>query len=129
MIKTAPEFADELIAAEVAKQDGMWGEANERADASKGQMLHAAQAQLELVNSKEYESMGDQSALEFAKSRHYPKDWDGFRDYGSGIANLAVAAAYLRNEIKRRLRNGEGYYRAPRTQPYNPEIANPKTVS
>jgi hypothetical protein len=42
--------ADELIDAEIARQDRMWGEAKERADASKGQLLHAAQAQLELVH-------------------------------------------------------------------------------
>jgi hypothetical protein len=34
--------------------------------------------------------MGPQSALELAKSKHYPADCGGFRDYGSSISNLVV---------------------------------------
>jgi hypothetical protein len=126
-VQEAADISRVIIAKEVSLQSKMWGDANDRADASSGQMLHAAQAQLELVHSKVYERMDQQSALALAKSRHYPKDWSGFRDYGSNIANLAVAAAYLQNEIKRLVMNGEDSFRAPRpaSDPYNPETGLP----
>lgn len=126
------ELADQLIAAEIAKQDGMWGETNERADASKSQILRAATAQcVALSLSQNFAALwpggnrAEQRVEAFNKAKHdfYPTDWSGFRDYGSDVANMVVAAAYLRNEIKRRIRNGESTYRAPRdakTQPYDP---------
>jgi hypothetical protein len=129
-VKEAASLARNLIDSELLLQNKMWGDTNDRADISKGQLLHAAQAQTELVNSTAYERMGDESALEFAKSRHYPKDWSGFRNYGSNVANLVVAAAYLQNEIKRRLMNDETSYRAPRRadQPYDPATGVPKAA-
>lgn len=121
----AGKFADMLIGSEVSTQDRMWGDANNRADASKGQLLGAACAQsmaVHLFNAyrlygKEFPS-DREVAFNIAKGQFYPEDWSGFRDYGSDIANLAVAAAYIRNEIKRRLMKGEPHYRAPRTTPY-----------
>jgi hypothetical protein len=110
------EQADAIIAREVAGQDKMWGVANERADSSSGQLLKAALAQgLALADKRN----GDSEA--FAKvPAIYPAEWSGFRDYGSDVANLAVAAAFIRQEIKRLLANGASTYRAPRpaTQPY-----------
>lgn len=109
--------ADELIAAEVAKQDRMWGVANERADSSHGQLMHAAMAQLDALQDR---IQGEPDAFEEVPPA-YPDDWTGFRDYGSNVANLVVAAAYLRQEIKRRIANGEDTTRKsrdPATQPY-----------
>lgn len=117
---------DSLIAAEIGRQDRMWGETNDRADISKGQLFHAAQAQilfLDLLaagNSKE-------DAVMICLEQVYPPDWSGFRDYGSGIANLVVAAAYLRQEIVRRIRNGESTFRSSRdpvAQPYTADQPN-----
>lgn len=126
-VETCALQARAIIAAEVARQNSMWGDMNERADIAKLQLMAAAQAQLTLIQGR---SMGleDDTALLAAKSAYYPDDWSGFRDYGSEIANLGVAAAYIENEIKRRLLKGESTYRAPRPadQPYNPATGLPK---
>ncbi len=117
--------ADDIIDAEVLIQDKMWGDANERADAMKGQLLLAALAQglfIAKVNDAPY--LKREVALEQARDAFYPKDWTGFRDYGSDIANLAVAAAYIRNEIKRRILKGEGTHRSARTVPYSGDQPN-----
>jgi hypothetical protein len=112
----AGDLADVLISKEVAIQDRMWGDANERADATGNQMIRAAQAQVTLTILK---LDGDTSAdaLHIAEA-FYPKDWEGFRDYGSNVANLVVAAAYLRSEVKRRILLGEDTTRAKRSEPY-----------
>lgn len=109
--------ADNLIAGEVAIQDRMWGDANERADAVNNQLLKAGMAQLFLLSMK-IEGTEPERALELAKAALYPPDWDGFRDYGSNVANLVVAVAFLRSEIKRRIFAGEDTTRAKRGQPY-----------
>ena len=108
--------ADRLIATEVAIQDKMWGDANERADSTKNQLLGAGIAQLMLLSAKLDGETAD-FALEVGQS-FYPADWDGFRDYGSNVANLVVAAAFIRSEIKRRLLLGEDTTRAKRGEPY-----------
>jgi hypothetical protein len=119
----AGNLADSLIATEVAIQDRMWGDANDRADAQGNQLLKAAQAQSELALLK-IEGCTAQFAVENAQDL-YPKDWNGFRDYGSHIANLVVAAAFIRSEIKRRVLLGESTYRAPREQAYaGPDMPN-----
>lgn len=110
--------ADDLIAAEVAKQDAMWGVANERADTSKGQLLHAGMAQLDALYDRQNHNEADPFG---APPAIYPPDWSGFRDYGSDVANLVVAVAFLRQEIKRKIANGEDTTRTsrnPATQPY-----------
>lgn len=115
--------ADELIAAEIARQDRMWGEQNERADISRGQLFHAALSQLDLLDLKvAFNLPSEEAVMTVLDMGTFPKDWGGFRDYGSDIANLVVAAAYIRQEITRKLKNGESTYRAPRnpeTQPYD----------
>jgi len=126
-IDKAAVLADALIAQEVALQDAMWGKGNERADATKGQMLKAAQAQLSLV---ELTAMADydlDTAIRIAQGAFYPQDWSGFRHYGSNVSNLVVAVAYLRNEIKRRIVNGEDTLRTsrPKSQPYSPDTGLP----
>jgi hypothetical protein len=110
--------ADALIATEVAIQDRMWGEANDRADAQRNQLLKAGTAQLVLTESKVNGALPDDAV---SQARYfYPSDWGGLRDYGSNIANLVVAAAFIRSEIKRRLMLGEDTTRTKRGEPYNP---------
>lgn len=124
-LDNAERLADNLIAKEISKQDKMWGRINERADASNGQLFHAAMAQQEAVWQRQ---IGDPDA--FIKVPDiYPADWSGFRDYGSDVANLVVAIAFLRQEVKRKLMNGESYVRTERKpeQAYNPETGLPKT--
>lgn len=119
------EMADELIATEVAIQDKMWGDANDRADATNNQLMAAAMAQLVLTSAK-VEGEPVDVALKLGAS-FYPQNWSGFRDYQSNIANLVVAAAFIRSEIKRRLLLGEDTTRSKRhpEQTYNPETGLP----
>lgn len=109
--------ADALIATEVAIQDRMWGDANERADSEENQLIHAAQAQLELTT-RILEGDSAQRATAHALLGFYPEDWDGLRSYGSNVANLVVAAAFIRSEIKRRILLGEDTTRSKRGEPY-----------
>lgn len=108
--------ADELIATEVAIQDRMWGDANERADATNNQMVAAGLAQVMLVYQQ---GLGHppEDALDIA-TQFYPETWNGFRTYGSTVANLVVASAFLRSEIKRRLLLGEDTTRTKRGEAY-----------
>lgn len=115
-LKTAGDLADSLIAKEVSVQDAMWGVANDRADALDGQMQDAAMAQIGLVVLKR-KGFPSAEAVQLAGNDFYPADWSGFRDYDSAVANLAVAAAFIRSEMKRLIAAGESTYRAPR----NPE--------
>ncbi len=107
--------ADQLVAAEVALQERMWDDGKQ----SRGQLANAAAAHLYLVEMKRL-GVTSSAAVDVAHMRLYPPDWDptAFRDYDSDIANLAVAAAFIRNEIKRKLRNGEPTTRAKRAVPY-----------
>lgn len=114
----AGKKADDLIAGEVAIQDKMWGDSNERADVADGQMIGAALAQLSMLDIKLSEVTTAEEALQYAKAGFYPDDWGGFRDYGSNVANLVVAAAYIRSEIKRRIAAGEDTTRTKRGEPY-----------
>lgn len=115
------EEADKLIAAEIAGQDKMWGTANDRADVSGGQMLAAALAQSHALHARRV----DGTPIDYrSPPAIYPADWGGFRDYGSDIANLVVAAAYLRQEIKRLIANGEPMTRLTRDQATQPFTAD-----
>lgn len=114
--KNAGFSADYLIAAEIARQDEMWGVANERADTKDGQLMRAGIAQLDALFARQ---SGDTTAFDFPLWP-YPEDWSGFRDYGSDVANLVVAVAFLRQEIKRKIAAGEDTTRTSRqtSQPY-----------
>lgn len=115
--------ADEMIATEVAIQDAMWGEANDRADATQNQLLAAAHAQIALAQLKAM-GFGSEDAVSLAKG-YYPTTWNGFRDYGSVAANLAVAGAYIRSEIKRQVMLGADLTRTKRGEPYKgPDFPN-----
>lgn len=132
----AGDLADGLIRTEIQVQDMMWGDANERADTSKGQLLAAGITQAFAVQSEagRQRALRDNNPLDpmlplakmhtredvftAARNTFYPPKWNGFRDYGSDVANLVVAAAYIRNEIKRRIADGESITRSKRGQPY-----------
>lgn len=128
-IASATVKARELIASEVALQNKMWGDANERADHTKGQMMMAAMAQIRAIDLHMH-GAERQLAFDAARVSYYPADWSGFRDYGSDIANLVVAAAYIEQEIKRRLILGEPSHRSARRpdQPYVPATGLPNKV-
>src|SRR5579864_2622622 len=113
----AGALADEIIAKEVAGQDKMWGLANDRADSSQGQLLKAGIAQgVALI----YRREGHTDAFTDGKPEFYPADWSGFRDYGSDVANLAVVAAFVRQEMKRLIANGADTTRLSRDQAKQP---------
>lgn len=125
-VNQASSLAKNLIDGEVANQNAMWGELNDRADHTKGQLLQAGLAQsVAIWGLNHYDR---EKAFQNA-TNWYPHDWSGFRDYGSDVANLVVAAAFLQQEIKRRLLNGESYERSKRTadQPYNAATGLPNT--
>ena len=94
------EEADRLVAVEVAGQDKMWGVANERTDSASGQLLAAGLAQAHALYSRRVAGTDIQMNNPPAC---YPTDWSGFRDYGSDVANLVVAIAFMRQEVKRLL--------------------------
>ncbi|ARQ95284.1 hypothetical protein [Bradyrhizobium phage BDU-MI-1] len=125
-VEAAERLTDELITAELSKQNAMWGRTNERADISKGQLMHAGMAQLDALHERH---LGVEEAF-IESPLIYPEDWSGFRDYGSDVANLVVAVAFLTQEIKRKLMAGEDYTRTSRTpdQVYRPETGLPNTI-
>jgi hypothetical protein len=127
-ILEAERLADRLIAIEIAKQDEMWGKLNERADTSKGQLMHGGMAQLDALYDRH---KGLKDAFDDTRRMIYPEDWSGFRDYGSDIASMVVAIAFFRREAKRKLMNGEGYTRTTRRpdQAYNPKTGLPNPVT
>jgi len=114
--QAAGELADKLIATEVAIQDRMWGDTNERADSTNNQLFHAGVAQTALV-AELFEGQSQEAAVATAKQL-YPADWDGFRSYGGSIPNLVVAVAFFRSEIKRRILLGEDVTRTKRGEAY-----------
>lgn len=114
----AGELADSLITTEVAIQDKMWGDANERADSTDFQLLAAGCAQANALFFDRIAGASRENAFASAKHGFYPDDWEGFRDYGSDVANLVVAVAFLRSEIKRRILLGEDITRTKRGEPY-----------
>jgi hypothetical protein len=113
----AGDNADAIIAGEVARQDKMWGVSNDRADSANGELLNAGIAQGFALLGKRN---GDTTAFDAAPPI-YPPEWSGFRDYGSDVANLAVIAAYVRQEMKRLIVAGADTTRKsrdPAVQPY-----------
>lgn len=130
-IAAAAAKARELIAAEVAIQNRMWESDNARADYKNGELMSAAMASLDLVALKEIGKLESHTAVKIAQDDFYPANWSGFRDYGSKIANLVVAAAFIENQIKLALFDGEDFTRAKRQpeQTYRPETGLPAVSS
>lgn len=125
-VSDAERLVDELLTAELAKQNQMWGHLNERADVSQDQLLHAGIAQLDALFDR---LNGDPTAFDEAPAV-YPIDWSGFRDYGSNVANIIVAAAFLLQDAKRRILNGEDTTRTSRRpdQAYNAATGLPNPI-
>ena len=104
-----------LIDEELVVQRKKWGDTTGRDDATNGELAHAAEAQL--AGLRTYLETG---TFPNPLPAPYPAGWSNGRDYGSPIANLVVAAAFLKNEIDRRLRLGEDSTRRardPKTEP------------
>jgi len=112
----AEVLADELISAELAKQGQTFGPMAKRTDILNGEFQHAGMAQLDALFDRQN---GEPGAFD-SPPEIYPQDWSGFRDYGSDVANLVVAVAFLTQEIKRKLLTGEDFTRLARTaqQPF-----------
>ena len=102
--------ADTLIDIEVERQDQLWGAAQDRKDVGDGQLFDAAFAHFVGISS---ERAGLPHTLGFG---FYPEEWTGYRHYGSEVANLVVAAAFIRQEIKRLLLEGADTTRTPRPE-------------
>lgn len=92
----AAQLADDFIAAECAKQDRP-----DRDPENTGQLMRAGMAQLDAL----YARRMKQPAFHETPAI-YPEGWSGFRDYGSDVANLVVACAFLRREITRLIASG-----------------------
>jgi hypothetical protein len=107
----AERLTDELISAELAKQNQMFGRMDKRTDILNGEFQHAGMAQLDALFDRQN---GEPGAFE-TPPEIYPEDWSGFRDYGSDVANLVVGVAFLTQEIKRKLLADEKYTRLART--------------
>ncbi|SDH37814.1 hypothetical protein [Bradyrhizobium ottawaense] len=122
----AERLADELITAELAKSNQMWGRSSERSDAANGELMLAGMAQLDALYIRH---LGDKHAFEEAPEI-FPENWSGFRDYGSDIANIVVTIAFLTQEVKRKLMIGEDYIRLERgaDQVYRPATGLPNTI-
>jgi hypothetical protein len=116
----------ELVLGEIGLQNKMWGQQNERADVTRGQLFAAGFAQLEATFDHRFD-------MEWAFKEIpdcYPKDWSGFRSYGGDIPNIVVGVAFLVQEIKRLLMNGEDPTRLARTadQTYNAATGLPNAI-
>ena len=122
----AEVLADELISAELAKQGQTFGPMAKRTDILNGEFQHAGMAQLDALFDRQN---GEPGAFD-SPPEIYPQDWSGFRDYGSDVANLVVAVAFLTQEIKRKLIADEDYTRLARgaDQVYRPETGLPNTI-
>lgn len=107
----ASRIASALTDAEFNVQTKMWGA--DRPDYQKGELMSAAMTSLDLVAIKRA-GLPSATAVKIANADFYPEDWSGFRDYGTDIANLVVAAAFLKSEITRLIAAGEDRTRAPR---------------
>lgn len=103
---------------EMIRQNRMWGPTSERSDVAQGQLMRAGMAQLVSLGARQN---GNELAFVVTPGI-YPQDWSGFRDYGSDVANLAVAAAFLLQEMARKIQAGEDRTRLsrnPETQPFS----------
>ena len=126
-----------IIAAEVSVQNEKWGEDHTNSPAyANRQLIGAAIAQayaLSLKTSAEGPDANlDSGSTYFSDDAAYwPRDWQGMRDYGSDIANLAVAGAWIAQEIGRLAALGQSQYRRPRgtEEPYTGKYQPANQVS
>lgn len=106
----AGDIAEQLIASEVAKQNIEWySPSNPRGGTNNGQLLMAAMAYMRAVDMVAHNTLerSREALFDTCKAVFFPCDWTGFNDKGTDVDNLVVAAAYIQQEIKRRLMLGE----------------------
>lgn len=115
-----------LVDVEFAVQCKMWDEENGRADSAKGELMSGAMTALDLIALKRA-GLASSTAVKIAAADFYPENWSGFRDYGSDVANLVVANAFILSEITRLVALGADRTRLSRApdQKYNPETGLP----
>ena len=122
----AERLTDELISAELAKQNQMWGRMNERADISQGQLFHAAPPR----------SMRC-SIARTANPTPSPRLRRSIRRTGADSGTTARTSQtlwwpcrFFTQEIKRKLLAGEDYTRLSRgaDQVYRPETGLPNLI-
>jgi hypothetical protein len=115
-----------MINAELELQNQMWGPNNERADISQGQLFGAGYALLTAMKDRR---QANADAF-YVIPETYPKDWSGFRSYGTDIPNAVVSICFLINEAKRLLMDGVDPTRLSRRpdQKYNAATGLPNTV-
>lgn len=115
------EFFSHTLSPEVANyraRDLIVNEIKRRNDlgyptATRGQLLNAAMAYMHAIESVTNNVLDRTrvSIFDACLACYYPADWHGFHDQGSDVANLVVAAAFLQQEIARRLSLGEASFR------------------
>lgn len=122
----AEKKAIDLVLAEIGLQNGMWGSASTRTDIQDGQLFAGGFAQLEATFDRRFDYPG--AFVELPDC--YPEDWSGFRSYGGDIPNIVVGVAFLVQEIKRLLMNGEDPTRLARRpdQTYNAATGLPNPI-
>ena len=122
----AERLADELVTAELAKQNAMWGRLNERADVANGELFQAGLGQFDSIFDRRN---GDEAAFD-EPPMIYPEGWSGFRSYGGDIPNIVVGIAFMTQEVKRLLLKGEDYTRLARRPDltYNAETGLPYAI-
>jgi hypothetical protein len=116
---------DELISAELAKQNDRFGDVSIRTDVASGELMWAGMAQLDA----EFDRQNGEPDPFAEAPEIYPANWRGFRDYGSTVANIVVAIAFLTQEGKRLLLNGADYTRTERTADQPLPAAMPALVA
>lgn len=116
----------DMITAELALQSQMWGPNNERADISQGQLFGAGYAMFNALKDRRERKVD----AFYAIPETYPKDWSGFRDYGTDIPNSVVGICFMIQEAKRLLMDGVDPTRLPRRadQQYNAATGLPNPV-
>ena len=122
----AERLADELVTAELAKQNAMCGRLNERAEVANGELFQAGLGQFDAIFDRRN---GDEAAFD-EPPMIYPEGWSGFRSYGGDIPNIVVGIAFMTQEVKRLLLKGEDYTRLARRpdQTYSAETGRPYAI-
>jgi hypothetical protein len=115
----AQELVDERITAEIANMNGKWGPVSDRTDITQGQFFEAAMAQGDAL----YDRRNGIEGSFDDEPEIYPQQWEGFRDYGSDFANLAVMAAFCQQEMLRLALSGEDTTRLDRPVEALEEVA------
>ena len=112
------QYVIDDVLREMIVQLKMWGA--DRADNQSDELIGASIASAAAIHYARLSTSSRENCFADAKSLFYPRNWspDAFRDYGSDYANLAVAAAYLLNQMLIMRTKGEDMTRSKRGEPY-----------